>query len=364
MSNDQNYLPERSLESPVGEPSMLGAEIGVTESLKTNTQLIQHYLKGAKLRIKRFEIGKSTKTEVNIFYIDDIVDKIALNKILLKIESLQKELRYLIQPEVICEEISPKWKGLFSTIKITERFDVMVSDLLHGKIVMIADHTPIGYTTPMLFWEFFQSPDDYYARANHFSNRIVRMLCLFLCLYLPAIYVAIQKFHMNWFTSDKIKFLFNHDEILSPTIEMIFLLFVFRMASEASTRIYKTLPFFIAILVTLIVGQMAVESKFINPFAIMVASISQLSIYLNFVKGLLGFAITGRNIIFIASVLLGFKGIIVISLIFLVWASCIKPFGIPYLSPVIPFKPRELKDIFFRGNLKKMINSIHSYREK
>ncbi|MFC7372931.1 hypothetical protein ACFQPF_14840 [Fictibacillus iocasae] len=46
-----------------------------------------------------------------------------------------------------------------------------------------------------------------------------------------------------------------------------------------------------------------------------------------------------------------------------IWAAGIKPFGIPYLSPVLPFRAWEFKGVLWRGNLKKIINSRHSFRE-
>ncbi|WP_143069186.1 spore germination protein [Paenibacillus sp. OV219] len=44
--------------------------------------------------------------------------------------------------------------------------------------------------------------------------------------------------------------------------------------------------------------------------------------------------------------------------------AMLKSFTVPYLSPLIPFKPQELRDVFYRSNLKKLINSENSYTRR
>lgn len=39
----------------------------------------------------------------------------------------------------------------------------------------------------------------------------------------------------------------------------------------------------------------------------------------------------------------------------------LKSAGVPYLSPLIPFRYQELKDTFYRGDLKSLTNSKHTY---
>lgn len=41
----------------------------------------------------------------------------------------------------------------------------------------------------------------------------------------------------------------------------------------------------------------------------------------------------------------------------------LKSLGVPYLSPLIPFRIQELKDTIYRGDLQTLINSKHTYTE-
>ncbi|PGM55047.1 spore germination protein [Bacillus sp. AFS053548] len=46
------------------------------------------------------------------------------------------------------------------------------------------------------------------------------------------------------------------------------------------------------------------------------------------------------------------------------YLASIRSLGVPYLAPFIPFNPKEMKDALFRGDLRKIINSKHTYPHK
>ncbi len=47
----------------------------------------------------------------------------------------------------------------------------------------------------------------------------------------------------------------------------------------------------------------------------------------------------------------------------MIYLISLKSVGVPYLSPLIPFKIQELKDTFYREDLQKLTKSKHSYNE-
>ncbi|MCM2535212.1 YolD-like family protein [Neobacillus pocheonensis] len=68
-SNQQKKLPERSLASPLIEKSILGAEIGMTEALKTNLDLIKHYL---------WDDGFTFNVTGHVHYVDPITHQLRI----------------------------------------------------------------------------------------------------------------------------------------------------------------------------------------------------------------------------------------------------------------------------------------------
>ncbi|MBT2721439.1 spore germination protein [Bacillus sp. ISL-46] len=47
-----------------------------------------------------------------------------------------------------------------------------------------------------------------------------------------------------------------------------------------------------------------------------------------------------------------------------VYMTNLKAIGVPYLSPYVPLRIKELKDSLYRGDIKTLINSQHSYPEE
>ncbi|MBZ9535279.1 spore germination protein [Cytobacillus oceanisediminis] len=47
----------------------------------------------------------------------------------------------------------------------------------------------------------------------------------------------------------------------------------------------------------------------------------------------------------------------------IIYMVSIKSLGVPYLSPLIPFRIQELKDTIYRGDLQTLINSKHTYKD-
>ena len=44
--------------------------------------------------------------------------------------------------------------------------------------------------------------------------------------------------------------------------------------------------------------------------------------------------------------------------------TSLKSIGVSYLSPLIPLRIKELKDVIYRGDLRALLNSKHSFHEE
>jgi spore germination protein KA len=356
-------LPERGLESPSSESSLLGAEIGLTESLKTNIAIIKHYFKDSTLKIIKKTLGTTKKTDIAIFYMDDLVNKDILDDVLYKIEKM--DVAYVLHPQIIIEELAAEHAGFIPTVKISERYDALSSDLLQGRIVIICDHTPLSLTVPAFFWGFFQTPDEYQQNYGRLVSRIIRIMCLFLSMFLPGIYLAAVQFHMGWIDQFEIAKEMMDEKHLLPTMwELVFIMLIFRIAIDASLHTYKAFTFFLAILTTLTIGEMAVVTHLLNGISIIVVGVTYLCGFLVLIKGFSGMTITVRWFCLLIGNYFGLIGIGITIILLILWAISIKSFGVPYLSPIIPFRPKQaFRDVLWRGNLKKIINTKHHYKE-
>lgn len=349
---------ERSLEEAPGERVPQGPVIGLTEKLKTNINILRSIIKSPKLCVKSKEIGLISKTQVSIIYINDIVDKDILEKVLSRISNLS--VKYVLESRIIDEVIEGR-KNIFTLNKTTERPDVLASALYEGKVGVIVDGTPLAIITPSFFIDTFQTPDDYYIKAGRFTTRFMRFISFFLSIYLPAIYVTLEKFHQDEYSDKIVKSLFSDDELLPSFWEMFFLMFLLKLLIDASFRIPKSAIILVSLVATIVIGETAVTAKIIHPASLITIGITFLASFLIVNRGLGDAMGTLRFLFLIIANFFGFTGLIVGTTMLILYMTNLKSAGVPYLSPLIPFRINELKDTLYRGNLQTLINSKHSY---
>lgn len=349
---------ERSLEEAQGERVPQGPVIGLTEKLKTNINILRSIIKSPKLCVENKEIGLISKTQISVVYMNGIVDKGVLEKVQSRISNLS--VKYILQARIIDEAIEGQ-KSIFTLNKRTERPDVLASALYEGKVVVIVDGTPFAIITPSIFIDSFQTPDDYSFKAGRFTTRFIRFIGFFLSVYLPAIYVTSEKFHQDEYSKKVVKSLFFDGELLPSFWEMLFLMFLLKILMDASFRIPKSAIILISLVATIVIGETAVTAKIIHPASLITIGITFLASFLIVYRGLADAMGTLRFLFLLISVFFGFTGLIVGTTTLILYMTNLKSAGVPYLSPLIPFRYKELKDSLYRGDLQTLLNSKHSY---
>lgn len=86
---DTRSYPIRSPEEPSLERVVRGARDGFTETLVTNVTLVRRRLRDPGLKFEVVSVGRRTRTDVCIAYVDDIVDKT-------QVDSVREKSRRLI----------------------------------------------------------------------------------------------------------------------------------------------------------------------------------------------------------------------------------------------------------------------------
>ncbi|MGE1114444.1 spore germination protein [Priestia megaterium] len=68
-----------------------------------------------------------------------------------------------------------------------------------------------------------------------------------------------------------------------------------------------------------------------------------------------------RFLYFFTCYYFGLPSIMLVSTIVILYLVQLKSVGVPYLSPLIPFRCDEFQDIFVRGNLRKLQRKSHEF---
>lgn len=348
---DAQNAPQRPISEPVIEPSVVGPHDSFVENLRVNTAVIRSRLGDAKLKSENYIIGRRTNTLVTLMYIADIANPKIVEEARQRLGRI--DIDGVLDSSYIKELIQDRAYTLFPIMKSTERPDKVVADLLEGRFAIVVDGSPQVLIAPSLFMEFLQATDDYYINPTAvWFIRSLRYLSVFIATNLPGIYVALITFHQEMIPIPLVFSIAGTRELVPfpAYFDSLFLLIVFELLWESSIRLPRVVGAAINIVGALILGQAAVQSNLVSPTLVIVIAISAVA---NFTLGSgyeLALAVRViRLAILTAGGVLGFYGIALTSLAFLIHMASLRSFGVPYFEPFAPLNLKEIKDTLYRS---------------
>lgn len=272
----------RGIAEPESEKILSGPREGFNESIMQNMSLVRRRLRTNSLKMRYYSVGRKTITQVCIAYLDDVVDKNILKELYARLDTI--DIDGILDSNYIAELIKDHPWSPFNTIGYTERPDVVAGKLLEGRIALFVDGTPVVLTLPYLFIENFQSSEDYYINFYYSSfSRMLRMVGLFLTMFLPSIYIAIVAFHHEALpTPLLISIAIERQKVPLPAaLELIVMIMVFEMLLETGIRMPSNVGQALSIVGALVVGQAAVEANLVAAPMIIVVAMTGITSLLN-----------------------------------------------------------------------------------
>lgn len=340
---------KREVTEPTSQPLVRGPKDGFTERLNINISLIRRKIKNCNLWVETKNIGKVSKTNVAIMFINGIVYENVLQEVHKRIEQINIDA--ILEGNYIEELIKENQYSPFPTISNTERPDVVAAALLEGRIAILVDGTPFVLIVPTLFIQLFHTPEDYYQSFDISSlTRLLRLVSFFIALLAPSIYIAIITFHHEFIPSSLLLNLAaQRSRIPFPAfIEALIMEIMFEILREAGVRMPKTIGQTISIVGALVLGEAAVQAGLASPAMVIIVSITAMT---NFVIPAFNLAISLRILRFVFMLVAASFGIfgITVGLIFMIFHLCsLKSFGVDYMAPFAPYNQADFKDSFLR----------------
>lgn len=349
---------ERGLEETLGERAIRGPAVGFTENLTTNINIIRRIIQTPQLIIDTKPYGTHLKTDISIIYMKHLVDQSILQEVQHRISKI--DVDYILASRIVEDAIEGKPKTFVNLVMTKERVDTTTSSLLEGKVIVLVDGSPYSIIAPSLFVDFFQSPDDFHLKTGRLVNRFIRYFGFISSILIPGIYVGLEKFHSDTYSKKIQKDLFNHGELLPTFWEIAILLILFRILIDIGTRAPKGTVIIITLLATIVIGEMSVSAKLIHPASLVVTGLSVYLSTLVIYRGQTGIG-SLRFLYFFTCYYFDLPIIMLVSTIVILYLVQLKSVGVPYLSPLIPFRCNEFQDIFVRGNLRKLQRKSHEF---
>ena len=184
------------------------------------------------------KLGTVTQTDIGIMYIKGIANEKIVAEVKERLNRINIDA--VMDAGYIEQLIEDQTWTVFPTTNHSERPDVITSQLLEGRVAIIMDGTPFVISVPALFIQFFQAPDDYYARFDiSTSIRLLRILAFFIALVGPAAYIAGTTFHQEMIpTSMAIAIAAQRENVPFPAfVEALIMEVTFEILREAGLRL-------------------------------------------------------------------------------------------------------------------------------
>ena len=343
----------RGISEPEDERILQGPREGFEEAALLNIAMLRRRLQTPDLCTEMLRLGRRTNTIVFICYLDTLTDSKMLADLKKRISKI--DIDGIIDSNYIAEQIRDSRYSPFKTTGSTERPDIVAARLLEGRIAIIVDGSPVVVTIPYLFSENFQSDEDYYINFL-VSNvgRIVRYICFFLAISLPAIFIAVSVFHRELLPTS---LALTISELragvpFSPLTECLILIFIFEVLRETGIRMPQSLGHALSIVGGLVVGQAAVDSRIISAPILIVIALSGISGLM--VPRLKGAVFYLRIALVLLSSFLGLYGYIGGLTVVLLHILSLESFGTDYTVSLRKINYQSLKDTLIRAPWRSM----------
>lgn len=351
---DARTYPARGPEEPEDDRVLRGARDGFTETLIFNTALIRRRIRDPLLTIKHFSVGRRSKTDVALCYIDGSADPKLVRSLTDRLISLRVDSLTMGQESLAEGLLHGKWYNPFPKVRYTERPDAAAACLLEGRLLLLVDNSPAAAILPTCLLDFAQETDDYcFPPLTGTYLRLTRISIFFLTLFFtPLWYLLIS--HPQYIP-DWLSFIQIQEQNTVPVLLQLFIIeFAVDGLKLASLNTPNMLSGSFSVVAALILGDFAVKTGWFVPEVILymafvaIANFTQPSFELGYAVKFLRMALLLLTGLF---GIWGFLGGLVLIVILTATNKTIS--GKSYLYPLIPFHGPSLRALLFRKTIQK-----------
>ncbi len=347
---DSRTYPTRSVGEPENDRVMMGSRDGFVETLVFNTALIRRRVRDPALTMRYMTLGKRSKTDVVLCYLEGQADEKYVAKLQKKLSDIQTGALTMTHESLAELLVDRKWYNPFPKIRYTERPDVAAAQVLEGSILIVCDNSPEVMILPSTIFDFLQETNDYYFPPLVGTYiRFVRHVVFWATLLMIPTWFLLTK-HPE-ITPDWLRFVLPESTgkipIFAQLLVVEFMIDGLRMASMNTPDMLSNS---LSVVGGLILGDFAVSIGWLIPEVIVYMAFVSIA---NFTQRSyeLGYAFKFMRITLIILIqLFHYIGFIAGLVLFLVLLATNKTVNgkRSYLYPLIPFNGKALLSLFVR----------------
>ena len=335
--------PSRGIEKPSSEVGVLGPQVAFTEAIRYNIALVRLQLNTPDLVIESMSIGRKSRTEVRILYVDGVARGEIVDEVRRRLLSIDTDV--ILDMGMIRNLIRDDPFSPFAMDRLTERPDSVAAELNKGRVAVLSNNSPFALVLPAHFSMVFEAAEDHYMNPLTSSVvRIIRMMAYILSLFGSPLYVAIVTFHFELLP---LPLLLNiaatQEGVPFPLGLTAFVTeLVMEMVREAGVRLPQQFGPAVSIVGALVLGQAAIQAGFVPPGLVIVVTMGTIG---SFAVPRAEKAISYRLLRFpllLLGATIGFYGVAFGLLMVIYHFSSLKSIGVPYFTLYTPGEVQRL----------------------
>lgn len=339
--------PQRSVQEPATDVVIRGPREGFIESMRSNVALLRRKIHHVDLKIEQVCLGRYSQTYIGIVYIKSIVNKDVLAELKQRLKRI--DIDAILDSGYIEQLVQDTPYSIFPTIGIAEKPDIAAARILEGRVAVLIDGSPIVLTIPMLFGEGLQCSEDYFTRFYYASwIRIIRVIAYFVTIWLPAIFVAVVSYQQR-IIPVKLFLSMAAAEADTPFpvgLALLLIMIAYEILREAGVRLPKPAGQAVSIVGAIVMGDAAVSAGLISAPVLIVLAITVISSFVT--TAFIDSSTLLRLIFLLVAWSMGLFGLLIASMIMIMYLCSLESFGVPYFAPFAPLSWQGLKDVVVR----------------
>ena len=346
---DAKTFPGREVQEPNNGRVLRGSHDGFVEILLKNTSLIRRRIRDENLTLESHQVGKNSRSDVVLAYMEDRVDRKLLEEVREKLKRIPANALAMSQESVAESMMTPQWYNPFPKVRYTERPDTATACIMEGYVVLMVDNSSSVMLLPTYFFDFMEEANDFYFPplvGTYF--RYIRMFVFLMSLFItPVWYLLAKSPHMvpPW-----LEFITLDDPGYVPLLVQLLLVeLAIDLLKLASLNTPDVLSNSFSMIGALILGDFAVQAGWLVPEVLVymayvtIAAFAQPSFEMGYAFKLM------RVILLILIALWDWWGFAAGMVLWAVLLFTTKPIaGKGYMYPIYPFDAKALGNLLVR----------------
>ncbi|MDL2287364.1 spore germination protein [Eubacteriales bacterium OttesenSCG-928-G02] len=333
----------RAVSEPSSDVTVKGPRAGLVENIDKNIIALRRIIRSPRLKIKTHIKGSETNTRIALLYIEGRADEKVVNSIDKKLAGIQATA--IIDSGNIEMLLKNKRYALLPDMGSTEKTDKAASLLIAGRVIILCDGSPFAISAPYVFAESIQSPEDY-LKTPYYATfvRILRFCALLVSLYLPALFLVAVSYTPEMVPRALVQVIEKMRENIPVSLltELVLMLLVFEILREVGLRMPRTVGDAVGIVGSIVIGDAATEAGIASTTVILIVAISAVA---NFVTPTyMNAVVLLRMGMLVLGYLFSYFGIVCGTIILLCGLFSKQSFGVPYMTPIMPFNLKGSED--------------------